>query len=132
MTRDSSTWLSCLQLAIRQPGADLRERLHDELRDVKARELQLVEATIDLRSRGAAAAVDVLEDLGFFATGLRPGGSGADQLLLQYFNGSLVDYDGMVMDTERRGSCWPMSVRPIPTRRDAGPAPDPPERRSTG
>jgi len=51
----------------------------------------------DLQQAGLAAA---LEDAGFLFTGILPGGRSGDWLILQYFNGVLVDYDAMQVEDQ--------------------------------
>jgi GNAT superfamily N-acetyltransferase len=100
LTRGTNEALASLTMTIDSPGVDLHQRVHEELHLVKQRELRVVEARVNLQSPGAGAAAEMLEEMGFLVVGVRPGGQRADWLLLQYFNGVLVDYDGMVLDTD--------------------------------
>jgi serine/threonine-protein kinase RsbW len=90
--------LRLTRLTIAAPGTDVRERLRRELDRVREQEIKLVETRLNLQAPGAAATADELEGLGFMVTGVLPGGPAADWLLLQYMNGVMIDYDGMVVD----------------------------------
>ncbi len=81
-------------------GDDARTRLHDELRMLRESEFRVVEAALDMTKPGAAAAAAQLEELGFLFVGVRPGGPGVEWLLMQYFNGVIVDYEVMAVDSE--------------------------------
>jgi serine/threonine-protein kinase RsbW len=81
-------------------GGDLHDRLRDELRRLRESELRVIVAGIDMTRPGAAAAATQLEELGFFFTGVLPAGPQTDLVLFQYFNGVLVDYDLMKIDSD--------------------------------
>jgi hypothetical protein len=44
-----------------------------------------------------------LEHVGFVFTGIVPGGPSGDSLVLQYFNGVLVDYDAIQVEAAFTG-----------------------------
>ena len=81
-------------------GRDLRERLRDELRRLRESELRVIEASVDMTRPGAAEAADLLEELGFLFTGVLPSGSTTDLATFEYFNGVIVDYDLMKIDSD--------------------------------
>ena len=81
-------------------GDDASARLHEELRRLRESEFRVVEALVDMARPGAAKAAGRLEELGFLFSGIRPAGPHKDWLLLQYFNGVLVDYDVMAVDSD--------------------------------
>ena len=88
-------------LTLTRSGRDARTRLHEELRRLRESELRVVDAAIDMTQPGAARAAGQLEELGFLFSGIRPGGPQKEWLLLQYFNGVLVDYDAMAVESDR-------------------------------
>jgi serine/threonine-protein kinase RsbW len=81
-------------------GADLRERLRDELRRLRESELRVIEATVDMTQPGAGEAATLLEELGFLFTGVLPAGPATDLATFEYFNGVIVDYDLMKIDSD--------------------------------
>jgi hypothetical protein len=81
-------------------GSDLRDRLRDELRRLRESELRVIEASLDMTRPGAAAAAAQLEELGFIFTGVLPAGPETDLATFEYFNGVLVDYDLMRIDSD--------------------------------
>ncbi len=95
---DPST--SVATLRVTGVGGDLRGRLHDELRRLRESELRVIEASVDMARPGAAAAASQLEELGFLFTGVLPAGPVTDLATFEYFNGVLVDYDLMKIDSD--------------------------------
>jgi len=91
---------SIATLSVSGIGSDLRERLRDELRRLRESELRVIVASVDMTRPGAAAAAQQLEDLGFLFTGVLPAGPSTDLATFQYFNGVLVDYDLMKIDSD--------------------------------
>jgi hypothetical protein len=91
---------SIANLTLTGLGPDAPDLLRDELRRLRASEFRVIEAAVDMTTPGAAAAADQLEQLGFLFSGVRPGGPEREWLLYQYFNGVLVDYDVMAVDSD--------------------------------
>jgi hypothetical protein len=91
---------SIANLTLASLGPDARDLLRDELRRLRASEFRVIEAAVDMTTPGAADAADQLEELGFLFSGVRPGGPVREWLLYQYFNGVLVDYDVMAVDSD--------------------------------
>ncbi len=91
---------SVATLRVSEYGDDLRERLRDELRRLRESELRVIEASLDMTRPGAAAAAAQLEELGFIFTGVLPAGPQTDLATFEYFNGVLVDYDLMRIDSD--------------------------------
>jgi hypothetical protein len=81
-------------------GSDVRERLHEELRRLRESEFRVIEAAVDMTRPGAAEAAALLEDLGFVFTGILPAGRATDLATFEYFNGVIVDYDQMKIDSD--------------------------------
>jgi hypothetical protein len=95
---DPATSVATLRLT--SFGDDLGARLREELRRLRESELRVIEASVDMTRPGAAAAASHLEDLGFIFTGVLPSGPASDLVTFQYFNGVLVDYDLMRIDSD--------------------------------
>jgi hypothetical protein len=91
---------SVATLRVSDFGADLRERLHEELRRLRESELRVIEASVDMTRPGAAEAAQLLEDLGFVFTGVLPAGRETDLVTYVYFNGVICDYDLMKIDSD--------------------------------
>jgi hypothetical protein len=91
---------SVAQLHVTGLGRDLSERLREELRRLRESELRVIEATVDMTQPGAAEAAELLEDLGFLFTGVLPAGPKTDLATFEYFNGVIVDYDLMKIDSD--------------------------------
>jgi anti-sigma regulatory factor (Ser/Thr protein kinase)/GNAT superfamily N-acetyltransferase len=85
---------------IRMPvyGADLVRRLRHELHRLKRQDVKVVDAFLNLRQPGTEAVAPLLEELGFLFTGILPGGPPGDWLVLQYFNGVVIDYDAIQVE----------------------------------
>ena len=60
----------------------------------------MIEATVDMTRPGAAEAAKLLEELGFLFTGVLPAGPATDLATFEYFNGVIVDYDLMKIDSD--------------------------------
>jgi hypothetical protein len=94
---------SVATLSLAGLGADLAARLRDELRRLRESELRVIEASVDMTRPGAAEAASLLEELGFVFTGVLPAGPATDLATFEYFNGVLVDYDQMQIDSDATG-----------------------------
>ena len=80
-------------------GRDLRAHPHDEMRAAAARERQRHRRLSRPQRTAAPDSRGHLEEhAGFVFTGLIPGGPSGDWLVLQYFNGVVVDYDAMQVE----------------------------------
>ena len=88
-------------LTLTDSGPDAGARLREEVRRLRESEFRVIDAAIDMTRPGAAMAAEQLEELGFLFSGIRPGGPRKEWLLLQYFNGVLVDYDVMAVESDR-------------------------------
>ena len=85
---------------IRMPvyGRDLERRLHDEMYRLRREDVKVMDVFLNLSSPGSDIVATSLEDAGFVFTGLIPGGSSGDWLVLQYFHGVVVDYDSIQVE----------------------------------
>lgn len=80
-------------------GADLSLAVRNQLITLKREGVQVIEASLDLENPAAATAAGLLEDLGFIFTGLLPTGAGGAQLLMQYLNGIVIDYQALQLES---------------------------------
>jgi serine/threonine-protein kinase RsbW len=76
-------------------GADLVSRVRHELYRLKRQEVKVIDIFLNLLTPGTEAVAPRLEELGFLFTGILPAGLQGDWLVLQYFNGVVVDYDSI-------------------------------------
>ena len=79
-------------------GRDLERRLHDEMHRLRREDVKVMDVFLNLGSPGSDLVATALEDVGFVFTGLIPGGPSGDSLVLQYFNGVVVDYDAIQVE----------------------------------
>jgi hypothetical protein len=79
-------------------GRDLERRLHAEMYRLRREDVKVMNVYLNLGSPGSDVVAAALEDVGFVFTGLLPGGPSGDSLVLQYFNGVLVDYDAIQVE----------------------------------
>jgi Anti-sigma regulatory factor (Ser/Thr protein kinase) len=80
-------------------GADLSPAVRHEVIRLKREGVQVIEAGLDLQDPATAAAAGLLEDLGFIFTGIIPTGAGGAQLLMQYLNGIVIDYQALRLES---------------------------------
>jgi serine/threonine-protein kinase RsbW len=80
-------------------GADLMPRLRQELRRLKREDVKVTDVFLNLRQSGTGIVSALLEESGFQFTGILPGGPPGDWLILQYFNGVVIDYDGIAVES---------------------------------
>lgn len=78
----------------------LRHRLRKELYRLMRQDVRVIDVFLDLRMPGTGAVAELLEELGFLFTGVRPGGRSSEWLLYQLFNGVVVDYDAIQIESE--------------------------------
>jgi serine/threonine-protein kinase RsbW len=81
-------------------GRDLELRVHDEMHRLRREDVKVMNVHLNLGSPGTDILVTALEQAGFVFTGLIPGGPSGDWLVLQYFNGVVVDYDAIQIEVD--------------------------------
>ena len=81
-------------------GRDLPQRIRSEVLRQLRDNVSVVNVYLDLSTPGTGRVAAALEDAGFLFTGILPGGRSGDWLILQYFNGVLVDYDAIQVEDE--------------------------------
>ena len=79
-------------------GTDLMPRLRQELHRLRREDVKVIDVFLNLRQPGTETVSTMLEESGFLFTGILPGGSPGDSLILQYFNGVSIDYDGIAVE----------------------------------
>jgi serine/threonine-protein kinase RsbW len=79
-------------------GLDLERRVHHEMHRLRREEVKVMNVSLNLGAPGTGVVAAALEKAGFVFTGLIPGGPSGDWLVLQYFNGVLVDYDAVQVE----------------------------------
>jgi len=79
-------------------GRDLRRRIREELLRLLRENVSVVDVFLDLSTAGTGRVAAALEDAGFIFTGVLPGGLSGDWLIMQYFNGVLVDYEAIQVE----------------------------------
>ncbi len=82
-------------------GADLVDRLRQELYRLKREDVKVIDAFLNMRLPHSDAVAVLLEkQMGFLFTGILPGGPDSDWLVLQHFNGVVVDYDAIQVEDQ--------------------------------
>ena len=79
-------------------GRDLPELLRAEVIRLLHENVTVIDVFLDLSEHGTGRVAAHLEEAGFQFTGLLPGGPSGDWLIMQFFNGVMVDYDGMQIE----------------------------------
>ena len=80
-------------------GRDLERRLHDEMHRLRRDDVKVMDVFLNLGTAGTdVVAHRARRTSGFVFTGLVPGGPSGDWLVLQYFNGVVVDYDAIQVE----------------------------------
>ena len=65
---------------------------------LRREDVKVMDVFLNLGSPGTDIVATSLENAGFLFTGLIPGGPSGDWLVLQYFNGVVVDYDAIQVE----------------------------------
>ncbi|MGE5544684.1 MAG: hypothetical protein ACM3UW_06885 [Bacillota bacterium] len=88
-------------LSFQHYGSDVNQRIRDVLYRIKKERVQVVEAYLNLTDIHTPEVADCMEAQGFIFTGILPGVNSGDMLVMQYFNGIVVDYDIIKLDGEK-------------------------------
>lgn len=88
-------------LSFHRYGQDVFKRLHDVLYQIKKERVQVVEAYLNLYDPQTQNVAAHLEKESFLFTGFIPGVDGGDRLVMQYFNGIVVDYDMINLESDK-------------------------------
>jgi len=81
-------------------GMDFTARFRAILNQIKREGVKEVQVYLCLADPLTPWASQELEELGFIFTGILPGVSGGDLMIMQYFNGIVVDYDSIQLCTD--------------------------------
>ncbi len=79
-------------------GRDLAGRLRAEVVRLLRENVSVINVFLDLSARGTGRVADALEEVGFIFSGVLPGGRSGDWLIMQFFNGVVVDYDAIQVE----------------------------------
>ena len=88
-------------LSFNRYGQDIFERFHDALYRIKKERVQVLEAYLNLTDPQTQNMAAYLQKEKFLFTGFIPGVDGGDRLVMQYFNGIVVDYDMIRLDADK-------------------------------
>lgn len=77
--------------------SDLKDKLKEAIYQIKRGRIEVAEAFLNLNDPLTPCVYDFMEELGFIFTGIMPGVQGGDRLVMQYFNGFVVDYDSIAL-----------------------------------
>ena len=94
-----NTKRSAATIRIPDYGRDLQQRIRHEVIRRLRENTSVVNVYLDLSARGTGHVAADLEDAGFLFTGVLPGGPSGDWLIMQYFNGVMVDYESMRIES---------------------------------
>jgi anti-sigma regulatory factor (Ser/Thr protein kinase)/GNAT superfamily N-acetyltransferase len=81
------------EIRIRHFGANIVHEVRVRLRELRLKKTDVIHLYMDLEDPGTAAYCKDFEEMGFFFSGILPGGTGGDALVLQYLNNVSIDYD---------------------------------------
>lgn len=85
---------------IRKYGKDSTSRIKNTLKDLCIDRFETIILSLDIEDQLTCPLVPEFENLGFFFCGIMPGLKGPDQLLLQFLNNQIINYDNIVMVSE--------------------------------
>lgn len=87
-------------IAFPQIGSDINQRLHEILHRVKREGIQVAELFLSVKNPYTPFVMEQLEKLGFLFTGILPGTTGGDLVIMQYLNGIVIDYSAIKLESE--------------------------------
>ena len=79
-------------------GRDLPGRIRAEVVRLLRENVSVIDVFLDLSTRGTGRVAEALEEAGFIFSGVLPGGRSGDWLIMQFFNGVMVDYDAIQVE----------------------------------
>lgn len=88
-------------LSFHRYGQDVFKQLHDVLYQIKKERVLVVEAYLNLYDPQTQNVAAHMEKENFLFTGIIPGVDGGDRLIMQYFNGIVVDYDMIHLESDK-------------------------------
>jgi len=93
-----NTRRSVATIRIPRYGADLHEHIRAEVVRLLRENVSVIDVFLDLSQPGTGRVADNLEEAGFIFGGVLPGGPSGDWLIMQFFNGVVVDYDAVQVE----------------------------------
>lgn len=91
---------SMAEIFVLKAGDDLLAVVRSEMQKLFREEIRVFEMWLSLSDPAVAPLIGPLEKLGFIFTGVLPGTTLGDAILMQYFNGVFIDYGGIVLLSE--------------------------------
>ncbi len=88
------------RIEVERFGEDIVAEVQSRLRDLCLKHFEVIHLRLNLFDPATRAYTDDFEKLGFFFSGILPGGRGGDALILQYLNNVPLDYDKINIDSE--------------------------------
>jgi len=85
----------CAKIEIPAQGADVVSEVGRIIKRLCAERMETLYLYLDLSDRMTAVMTAEFENLGFFFSGIIPGATGKDRLLLQYLNNQIYNYDDL-------------------------------------
>ena len=85
--------LKYVRIDIEHYGDDVVRQVKGQLRKVCLEHAEIINLYLDLSDPMTGSAVGLFEELGFFFSGILPGGCAGDALILQYLNNVPIDYE---------------------------------------
>lgn len=87
-------------VTVKTYGKNVVHEVNRMLRGLCLERLETIYLKLPLTSPYTAILTEEFETLGFFFSGIMPGSEGCDQLILQYLNNQVIDYDLIKVHTE--------------------------------
>ncbi|MGE5544972.1 MAG: ATP-binding protein, partial [Bacillota bacterium] len=81
-------------------GSDIFKRIREAIYRVKREKLQVIDLHLNLTDPFTPCIADQLQQMGFNFTGIIPGIDRGDLMIMQYYNGVVVDYDSIQIHSE--------------------------------
>ncbi|MBI5570164.1 MAG: GNAT family N-acetyltransferase [Desulfomonile tiedjei] len=85
--------LRYVRIDIEQYGEDVVHQVKTQLKKVCLEHAEVINLYLDLSDPLTGSSVAAFEELGFFFSGILPGGCAGDALILQYLNNVPIDYE---------------------------------------
>jgi anti-sigma regulatory factor (Ser/Thr protein kinase) len=100
VTTTASRVRDSADIYIRRFGANIVPEVKDRLDDLRLKQINIIHLYMDLGDPGSQAYCKDFEDMGFFFSGILPGGRPGDALILQYLNNVAIDYDKINVESQ--------------------------------
>lgn len=87
-------------IRIKRYGNQITEEINRILRGLCIQRTETIYLYLPLNSPFTSLLCREFEKMGFFFCGIMPGSEGRDQLILQYFNNQIIDYEQICLNSE--------------------------------